>query len=311
MTEAVCIDRQAQHIELHELTSDTCYWEAYDARVSTGAAPLKPDGIAHPGHFTVRTRLDVESMIAWIEDRAVRRAVVVGGGYIGLEMVEQLQRRGLSVALAEALPQVMAPLDPEMAACLHEELRAHGVTLYLGDGVAAFEVPQSGEAAAVSVVVLKSGTRLPADIVILALGVRPEVDLARKAGLEIGEHGGIHVNEHLQTSDPHIWAVGDPVEVRDAVTGAWSLIPLAGLASRQGRIAADHIFGRPSRDKGTWATAILRLFDLTVPALARAKRRYATPASPSRSSMYTLTHTRVFSWCQPSRTEASVRAPYG
>jgi NADPH-dependent 2,4-dienoyl-CoA reductase/sulfur reductase-like enzyme/rhodanese-related sulfurtransferase len=266
LTEAVCIDRQAQHIELHELTSDTCSREAYDALVlATGAAPFKPpiSGIAHPAHFTVRTMLDAESMIAWIEDRPVRRAVVVGGGSIGLEMVEQLQRRGLSVALAEALPQVMAPLDPEMAAWLHEELRAHGVTLHLGDGVAAFEVPQAGEAAAVSVVVLKSGTRLPADIVILGLGVRPEVDLARKAGLAIGEQGGIRVNEHLQTSDPHIWAVGDAVEVRDAVTGAWSLIPLAGPASRQGRIAADKILGRPSRDKGTWATAILRLFDLT------------------------------------------------
>jgi rhodanese-related sulfurtransferase len=115
----------------------------------------------------------------------------------------------------------------------------------------------------VSVVVLESGTRLPADIVILSLGVRPEVDLARKAGLEIGEQGGIRVNEHLQTSDPHIWAVGDAVEVHDAVTGAWSLIPLAGPASRQGRTAADHIFGRPARDKGTWATASLRVFDLT------------------------------------------------
>jgi NADPH-dependent 2,4-dienoyl-CoA reductase/sulfur reductase-like enzyme len=164
LTEAVCIDRQAQHIELHELTSDTCYREAYDALVlATGAAPLKPPipGIAHPGHFTVRTMLDVESMIAWIEDRPVRRAVVVGGGYIGLEMVEQLQRRGLSVALAEARPQVMAPLDPEMAAWLHEELRAHGVTLHLGDGVAAFEAPQAGETAAVSVVVLKSGRGCP------------------------------------------------------------------------------------------------------------------------------------------------------
>ncbi|HEX9869740.1 MAG TPA: FAD-dependent oxidoreductase [Candidatus Tectomicrobia bacterium] len=242
LTEAVCIDRQAQHIELHELTSDTCSREAYDALVlATGAAPFKPPipGIAHPGHFTVRTMLDVESMTAWIEDRPARRAVVVGGGSIGLKMVEQLQRRGLSVALADALPQVVPSLDPEMAAWLHEELRAHGVTLHLGDGVAAFEVPQAGEAAAVSVVVLKSGTRLPADIVVLGLGVRPEVDLARKAGLEIGEQGGIRVNEHLQTSDPHIWAVGDAVEVRDAVTGAWSLMPLAGPASRQGRTAAD------------------------------------------------------------------------
>jgi NADPH-dependent 2,4-dienoyl-CoA reductase/sulfur reductase-like enzyme/rhodanese-related sulfurtransferase len=266
LTEAVCIDRQAREIELRDLTLDTCYREAYDALVlATGAAPLKPPirGIERPGHFMVRDIPDVKSMVAWIEDRQAQRAVVVGGGYIGLEMAEQLQRRGLTVAVAEALPQVMAPLDPEMAGWLHEELRAHGVALHLGDGVAAFESPQADEEAAVSVVVLKSGVRLPADIVILALGIRPEIDLARGAGLEIGELGGIRVNKHLQTSDPHIWAVGDAIEVRDAVTGAWSLIPLAGPANRQGRIAADHIFGRPSCYKGTWGTAILRLFNLT------------------------------------------------
>ena len=157
--------------------------------LSTGAAPLKPliPGIERPGHFTVRGIPDVESIIAWIEDRRARRAVVVGGGYIGLEMAEQLQRRGLTVAMAEALAQVMAPLDPEMAGWLHEELRAHGVALHLGDGVAAFEPPRAGEEEAVSVVVLKSGRRLPADLVILALGVYPEVDLARSAGLAIGE----------------------------------------------------------------------------------------------------------------------------
>ncbi len=266
LTEAVCIDRQAREIELRDLTLDTSYREAYEALVlSTGAAPLKPPipGIERPGHFMVRGIPDVTSMVAWIEDHQAQRAVVVGGGYIGLEMAEQLQRRGLTVAVAEALPQVMAPLDPEMAAWLHEELRAHGVTLHLGDGVAAFESPRADEEAAVSVVVLKSGLRLPADIVILALGVRPEIDLARSAGLEIGERGGIRVNEHLQTSDPHIWAVGDAIEVHDAATGAWSLIPLAGPANRQGRIAADRIFGRPSCYKGTWGTAILRLFDLT------------------------------------------------
>jgi NAD(P)H-nitrite reductase large subunit len=190
------------------------------------AAPLKPPipGIERPGHFMVRGIPDVKTMVAWIEDRQARCAVVVGGGYIGLEMAEQLQRRWLTVALAEALPQVMAPLDLEMAGWLHEELRAHGVALYLGDGVVAFESPQADEEAAVSVVVLKSGMSLPADLVILALGVRPEIDLAHSAGLEIGALGGIRVNEHLQTSDSHIWALGDAIEVRDAVTGAWSLI---------------------------------------------------------------------------------------
>ena len=148
LTEAVRIDRQAREIELHDLTLDASYREAYDALVlSTGAAPLKPPvpGIERPGHFTVRGIPDVKAMVAWIEDREAQRAVVVGGGYIGLEMAEQLQRRGLTVAVAEALPQVMAPLDPEMAGWLHEELRAHGVALYLGDDVAAFEPPKAGD----------------------------------------------------------------------------------------------------------------------------------------------------------------------
>ncbi|HSF29650.1 MAG TPA: FAD-dependent oxidoreductase [Candidatus Tectomicrobia bacterium] len=265
-TEAVRIDRWKREVELYHLTSNTHAREPYDALLlSTGAAPLKPPipGIDRPGHFSVRNVPDVEAIVAWINAQQARRAVVVGGGYIGLEMAEQLHRRGLSVALAEALPQVMAPLDPEMAAWLHQELRRHQVALHLNDGVAAFEAPATDERAAASIVVLRSGTRLPADLVVLGLGVRPEIDLARDAGLEIGERGGVRVSEHLQTSDPHIWAVGDAIEVRDAVTGAWSLIPLAGPANRQGRIAADNICGRDSRYRGTWGTAILRLFGLT------------------------------------------------
>src|SRR5262249_25738366 len=143
----------------------------------------------------------------------------------------------------EALPQVMAPLDPEMAAWLHAELRANRVELHLGDAVAAFEAPRADEQARASVVVLKSGRRLPADTVLLGFGVRPETSLARAAGREPGQLGGIRVNPHLQTSDPNIWAVGAAIEVRDAVTGQWALIPLAGPANRQGRIAADNIFG--------------------------------------------------------------------
>ncbi|MGH8060172.1 MAG: FAD-dependent oxidoreductase, partial [Candidatus Entotheonellia bacterium] len=184
------------------------------------------------------------------------------------------------VTLAEALPQVMAPLDPEMAAWLHQELRAQGVALYLGDGVAGCEPPRADEDAMASVVVLRSGIRLPADLVVLALGVHPEIALAREARLAIGERGGIRVNEHLQTSDPHIWAVGDAIEVRDAVTDTWNLMPLAGPANRQGRIAADHIFGRPSRYLGTWGTAVLRLFGLRAActgANEKALRRAGIP----------------------------------
>jgi NADPH-dependent 2,4-dienoyl-CoA reductase/sulfur reductase-like enzyme/rhodanese-related sulfurtransferase len=264
-SEVTGINRESRHVKVRELDSGREYDHPYDALVlSTGAAPLKPPipGIERPGHFTVRNIPDVEQIMDWTRDCQGCRTVVVGGGYIGLEMAEQLKRRGLGVTLVEALPQVMAPLDPEMAAWLHQELKVNGVELHLNDPVAAFDTPAAGESARASTVVLRSGKRLPADLVVLGLGVRPETGLARQAGLEIGALGGIRVNEHLQTNDPRIWAVGDAVEVRDAVTGSWSLVPLAGPANRQGRIAADNLFGRRSRYEGTWGTAILRLFGL-------------------------------------------------
>jgi NADPH-dependent 2,4-dienoyl-CoA reductase/sulfur reductase-like enzyme/rhodanese-related sulfurtransferase len=265
-TEVVAIDRARQVVKVRETLSGREYEQAYDALVlSTGASPLKPPipGIDREGHFTVRNIPDVERILSWIKDCQACRTVVVGGGYIGLEMAEQLKRRGLAVTVVEAMPQVMTPLDPEMAAWLHLELQAHGVALHLGDPVAAFEPPKSNESARASVVVLRSGRRIEADTVVLGLGVRPETSLAKNAGLELGALGGIRVNEHLQTSDANIHAVGDAVEVRDRVTGAWGIIPLAGPANRQGRIVADNIFGRRSCYAGTWGTAILRLFNLT------------------------------------------------
>ena len=265
-TEVVSIDRARRCVAARELNSGQEYEQEYDDLVlSTGAAPLKPPipGIERPGHFTVRNIPDVEQIMAWLKDATGLRSVVVGGGYIGLEMAEQLHRSGLTVTLVEALPQVMAPLDPEMAAWLHAELRSNGIDVYLNSPVTAFEQPVAGETARASMVVLKDGKRLPADVVVLGLGVRPETGLAKAAGLEIGSMGGIRVNEHMQTSDHRIWAVGDAVEVRDPITGIWSSIPLAGPANRQGRIAADNIFGRRSRYKGTWGTSILRLFNVT------------------------------------------------
>jgi NADPH-dependent 2,4-dienoyl-CoA reductase/sulfur reductase-like enzyme/rhodanese-related sulfurtransferase len=265
-TEVVAIDRAAQVVKVRNLATQREYDQPYDALVlSTGAAPLKPPipGIDRLGHFTVRNIPDVERIRHRIKDCHACRAVVVGGGYIGLEMAEQMHRQGLGLTVIEAMPQVMAPLDPEMAAWLHAELKSHHVALHLGDPVAAFESPQPGETARASVVVLKSGQRIPADIVVLGLGVRPETALAKSAGLDLGTRGGIKVNDRLQTSDPQIWAVGDAVEVRDRVTGVWGIIPLAGPANRQGRIAADNIFGRNLSYEGTWGTAILRLFELT------------------------------------------------
>ena len=243
-TEVIRLDRTARRIRVRECETGREYEEAYDALIlSTGASPLKPPipGIEHPNHFVVRSIPDVEHIMAWSKDCQRCRAVVVGGGYIGLEMAEQLRHRGFDVTVAQALPQVMTPFDPEMAAWLHAELRANGVALHLNDPVVSFEPPSEEEPARASIVVLKSGQRLPADSVVLGLGVKPEVGLAKVAGLEIGNLGGIRVNEHLQTSDRHIWAVGDAIEVRDGVTGQWALIPLAGPANRQGRIAADNI----------------------------------------------------------------------
>lgn len=266
-SEVVSIDREAKVVNVRELANGREYALPYDALViSTGAAPLLPPipGIQREGHFTVRNVPDVVRIKSWISESEGTRAVVVGGGYIGLEMAEQLVRHGgVSVSLVEALPQVMAPLDPEMAAWLHLELKQHGVELCTGSAVAAFEAPSDAEPARASIVVLKDGRRLPADVVILGMGVKPESALAKAAGLEIGERGGIRVNERMQTSDPAIYAVGDVVEVRDVITGAWSLIPLAGPANRQGRIAADNVMGRSASYQGTQGTAVLRLFGLT------------------------------------------------
>lgn len=266
-TEVVAIDRTARRVRVREMETGREYDEAYDVLVlATGAAPVRPPipGLDRPGHFAVRNVPDVEAIDTWIRGMpAPVRAVVIGGGYIGLEMAEQLKLRGLEVALVEALPQVLSPLDPEMAAWLHAEMGSRGIGLRLGDPVACFEPPASGESARASVVVLRSGQRLPADLVILGLGVRPEVALARAAGLQLGELGGIRVNDHLQTSDPAIYAVGDAIEVRDLVTGQWTLLPLAGPANRQGRVAADNIFGRHSHYDGTLGTAVLRVFGLT------------------------------------------------
>lgn len=263
-TTATKVDPAARLVHLLE-DSGRSYTESYDALIlSTGAAPLRPPipGIDRPGHFSVRTVPDVEAISAWIDRNNARTAAVVGGGYIGLEMAEQLHQRGLRVTIVEMLPQVMAPLDPEMASLLHAELRANDIELVLGDGVSAFDEPKASEKASASVVVLKSGRRVPADVVILGLGVKPEIDLARGANLEIGERGGIRVDEQMRTSDPNIYAVGDAVEVRDAVTGRWTLIPLAGPANRQGRIVADVLFGRDSKYRATWGTAVLRVFSL-------------------------------------------------
>jgi NADPH-dependent 2,4-dienoyl-CoA reductase/sulfur reductase-like enzyme/rhodanese-related sulfurtransferase len=274
--EAEAIDPARKVVRVRELHTGRSYEEPYDELVlAVGAEPLAPPipGLRRPGHFFLRSIPDVDAILEWINSHKCERAVVIGGGYIGLETAEQLHRRGLDVTIVEALPQVMAPLDPEMAAYLHEELGAQSVALLLNDPVAAFEAPSSSETSAASTVVLRSGRRLPADIVILGLGVRPNTKLAEAAGIELGPTRGIRVDEHMRTSVPHIWAAGDAVEVKDFVTGQPALVALAGPANRQGRIIADNIFGIDSRYAGTLGTSILRLFSLSAACTGANEKR--------------------------------------
>ena len=219
--EVIAIDRAAKEIEVNDLTTGRVYRESYDALVlSPGASAVRPplDGIDLPGIFVVRTIPDSRQIRAWIEEKAAKSAVVVGGGFIGLEMAENLRHRGLSVTIVEMLDQVMPPLDPEMAQIVQEHLEQQGVNAALNDGVASFE-QRNGQI----VVKTKSGAEHAGDIVILAIGVRPETSLAKAAGLELGERGGIRTTEEMRTNDAHIWAVGDAVEVKDVVTGEWSV----------------------------------------------------------------------------------------
>ena len=278
--EAIEISRKDKQVKLRDVKSGEIVTHSYDKLVlSPGAVSVRPPlpGIDLPGIFHVRTVPDAREIRQWIERGSAflvgihrysgfqtatpkKRAVVVGGGFIGLEMVENLVHRGFDVTLVEMLDQVLPPVDVEHARVVEGHLKEHGVHLALGDGVAAFKQAANG----VIDVETKSGKSYPADIVILALGVRPDVALAKAAGLKIGERGGIRVDEQMRTSDPDIFAVGDAVEVKDFVTGEWSLVALAGPANRQGRIAADVIAGRQSRFRGTQGTAIVGLFGATI-----------------------------------------------
>jgi len=278
--EAIAIDPKKKTVDLRDVKTGVVTTEAYDRLVlSPGAPSVHPPlpGIDLPGIFHVRTVPDARAIREWVERgtaflagmynysgmqmvKPVRRAVVVGGGFIGLEMAENLVHLGFDVTLVEMLDQVLAPLDAEVARLVEDHLGRHGVHPALNDGVAGFAQLDGGTLE----VRTKSGATYPADIVILALGVRPDTTLAKSAGLAIGERGGIRVDDQMRTSDPDIFAVGDAIEVRDFVTGQWSLVALAGPANRQGRIAADVIAGRDSRYRGTQGTSIIGLFGCAV-----------------------------------------------
>lgn len=275
-SEVVTITPENKTVEIRNQLSGELVTEAYDKLVlSPGAAPIRPPlpGIELPGIFSVRTVADAKNIRSWL-DRDIqktgmneyggtdavskaKKAVVIGGGFIGLEMVENLKERGLDVTLIEKLDQVMPPLDAEMAQIVKNYMEKHGINIHTGDGVSAFA---KGENSPLEVTT-ESGKLYPADIVVMAIGVKPELTLAKMAGIEIGERGGMRVDEQMRTNIPDILAVGDAVEVKDFNTGEYALIPLAGPANRQGRIVADVIAGRDSKYRGTQGTSICKIFD--------------------------------------------------
>ena len=263
--EVTAIRPDKKEVEVKNLSTGEIYTETYNKLVlSPGAEPLRPgiEGIGSKKIFTLRTVPDTDTIKNYINIEKPKCAIVVGGGFIGLEMAENLHDLGIQVDVVEMANQVMAPLDFSMAAIVHQQLTDKGVGLHLEDGVSRFEEKDGGVT-----VHLRSGKQIATDMVLLSIGVRPETKLAKEAGLAIGERGGIAVNDYMQTSDADIYALGDATEVKNLVTGQPSLIPLAGPANKQGRIVADNIiFGNKKKYAGSIGTSIAKVFDLTVAA---------------------------------------------
>ncbi|MFH4521167.1 FAD-dependent oxidoreductase [Vibrio alginolyticus] len=290
MNEVVSINRQDKTVTVNNLLDGSEYQESYDfLLLSPGAGPVVPPipGIDNPLTHSLRNIPDMDRIIKTIETNKVEHATVVGGGFIGLEMMEAFHQLGIKTTLVEMADQVMTPVDREMAGFAHAEIREKGIDLKLGvalesvkfvpnEHVASFDSGESekhqhleGELE----LTLNNGERLTTDILIMAIGVRPETKLAKEAGLEIGALGGIYTNEYMQTSDPSIYAVGDAVEEKDFVTGEQTLVPLAGPANRQGRMAADNMLGRQETYQGTQGTAICKIFDLAIASTGKNEKQ--------------------------------------
>lgn len=268
-SEVVAIDRAAKRVKVRDLADGGEYDESYDSLIlAPGAAPWVPpiEGADSPGVFTLRNLEDVDRIKAAVDGGATR-AVIVGAGFIGVELAENFLRRGLRTTVVELQDQVIPVVDREMSTPIAEALQARGATLRLGDSVEAIRRVEGGLALR-----LKSGEALGADLVVLGVGVRPENMLAVQAGLDVGPRGGVKVDDAMRTSDPSIFAVGDAVETREYPSGKPTQVPLAGPANRQGRIAADNVFGRPSRFRGVQATAIVGFFDQVLATTGQAEK---------------------------------------
>jgi len=261
-SEVVKILPDRKIVEVYDRVLDKIYNETYDKLIlSPGAEPIRPNlpGIDSPRIFTLRNIPDTYRIKDFVDEKKAKRVIMVGAGFIGLEVAENLHRKGVNVTVVELADHVIGPLDYEMAAIVHQHLKTKNVELYLNDGVKSFnDTGKYIEA------VLSSGKVLQGDMVVLGIGVKPETGLAKEAGLQLGKTGGILVDEHMRTSDPDIYAVGDAVEVKDFVGGDPVLIPLAGPANKQGRIAANNVCGIKDSYRGTQGTSIVKVFDLTV-----------------------------------------------
>lgn len=260
--EALSVDPVQKTVRVKNLSTGDIYTESWDRLLlSTGAAPVIPPipGLQEPGVFSLRSISDMDAILAWITERSVSHATLVGGGFIGLEVMEALVERGVRVTLLEMGKQVMAPVDPEMASAIHQEIREHGVDLRLKTALKQVSTEADGLH-----IELSCGETLRTDMVLMAIGVKPENRLAAEAGIALGQRGGIHVNANMQTSLPGIYAVGDAVETPGLVFGEPTLLPLAGPANRQGRIAADNMLDRHSQYRGSQGTAICKVFSLSV-----------------------------------------------
>ena len=285
--EVCAIDRAAKKIRVrNELTGEE-YEEAYDELVlSPGSSPIRPrsiEGVFLPHVFTVRNVNDIVKLDKYAGQEGRSDVVVIGGGFIGLEVAENLREAGKHVSVVEAASQVMAPFDYDMSQILHKELMDNGVELYLGDGVKAITEEK---------VILASGRELPADVVVLAIGVAPETSLAKEAGLELGETGAIKVTPDFRTSDPHIYAVGDAIEVYNSLTRRPAKLPLAGPALRQARTAADAMYGIGGRNKGVIGSCAVRIFGLNAAATGLNEKTARQNQIPC-DSVYTMAMDRV------------------
>lgn len=312
-TEVIGIDRLARTVAIHSHATDERGMLSYDRLIlAPGAAPIRPNlpGADAPNVLTLRNLTDTDRIHAAINESGVRRATVVGAGFIGLEMAEQLLHKGLQVDLVELQPQVLPPIDPEIAEPLAQTVREKGAALHLGTGLLSVDVDPAGRAVAV---VLTNGQRVPTDLVILGMGVRPLVELARQAGLQLGPQGGIAVNRHLQTSDPEIYAVGDAVEYPVGPTGGPQRMALAGPANRAGRLAGEHAAtGRSAPMGAIFGTAIVRVFDWSAACTGLSVRGAQNAGLAARSvTIVANHHSGYFPGAEPLTIKLTYEEPTG